>query len=460
MNSTASEETVVLMPELWDLVFNWVGVTEGLANVGRVNHAFRDIVRRQFERRRQNFATRLAEGQVQWKRVECIGSAAPDLQLPESREDDAAEDQRNYIAHSLTYFNLQSTHTGATEPVLARYGGSFPVGVGHNLEVVVPASLCPMLFSPALFFYKFDTATWQRMDRPRSDGWEPEARSGHSAHRINNGAHLLFFGGQYRNRERAPTASHPEGWKFFNDTFLFDLAALAWIPLACKGTPPHPRASHRSVVVGRKLWVVGGCYVDEDYTWHHFADVWTLDLDTWEWKEESVTGDQPRGRQSHSLCVIPNTRRVVLFGGHAEDVPQDLNDCFILDTEHKTWTKVEYANESPDDVPLGRWGHSAFVLGNTLAVLGGISLEPIDQTFALIKYLWVMDLDARQWKRHMLSLHPSACDLSDHDDSDDNEEVERSGVLNRRVAFQAAAVGVDQICLFGGNKDHGLWVLE
>jgi hypothetical protein len=88
-------------------------------------------------------------------------------------------------------------------------------------------------------------------------------------------------------------------------------------------------------------------------------------------------------------------------------------------------------------------------------VLGGISLEPIDQTFALIKYLWVMDLDARQWKRHMLSLHQSACDLSDlsdHNDSDnDNEEVERSGVLNRRVAFQAAAVGVDQICLFGGT---------
>jgi hypothetical protein len=41
--------------------------------------------------------------------------------------------------------------------VLARYGGSFPVGVGHNLEVVLPASLCPMLFSPALFFYKFGT---------------------------------------------------------------------------------------------------------------------------------------------------------------------------------------------------------------------------------------------------------------------------------------------------------------
>jgi hypothetical protein len=30
MNSTASEEAV-LMPELWDLVFNWVSVTEGLA---------------------------------------------------------------------------------------------------------------------------------------------------------------------------------------------------------------------------------------------------------------------------------------------------------------------------------------------------------------------------------------------------------------------------------------------
>jgi hypothetical protein len=42
-------------------------------------------------------------------------------------------------------------------------------------------------------------------------------------------------------------------------------------------------------------------------------------------------------------------------------------------TEHNTWTKVEYANKSPDDVPLGRWGHSAFVLGNTLVR----SLSPI-----------------------------------------------------------------------------------
>lgn len=93
------------------------------------------------------------------------------------------------------------------------------------------------------------------------------------------------------------------------------------------------------------------------------------------------------------------------------------------------------------------------------AVLGGISLEPIDQTFASIRYLWVLDLDARQWKRHMLPLHPSTCDLPDNNDSD-NEVEEQSGVLNRPVAFQASAVGVDQIYLFGGTLPSGLWAQQ
>lgn len=445
MNSC--ENVVVIPPELWGLVFGWVDVTEGLANVGLVNRSFYHLVRLQFQHRHKEFETRLAEGKVEWKRVACVDSAAPGLHLQESREGDEAEERRNYLAHSLTYINRPGDVTG---PVLVRYGGSFPVGEGTNYAAL-PFSPHPMLFSPALFFYQFGTATWQRVDQAGPDGWAPEERSGHSAHRINNGAHLLFFGGQSRNREGARTATHPAGWKFLNDAFLFDLSALAWVPLTCKGTPPHPRVAHRSVIVGRKMWVFGGCFMDEDFCWHHFADVWTLDLDMWEWKEEQITGEQPRGRHSHSLCPIPNTKRAILFGGHADTLPQDLNDCFILDTENKTWTKVEYANE-PECSPPGRWGHSAFVIGNTLAVLGGLSLEPMDPKFALTKYLWVMDIDGRRWKRHTVALHPSVLpDLSDE---------ERAAVLGREVVFQGAAASVDKIYLFGGSTDHGLWVLE
>jgi hypothetical protein len=50
---------------------------------------------------------------------------------------------------------------------------------------------------------------------------------------------------QYRNRFSLPLDGHPEGWKFYDDAFLFDLRQLAWIPLACKGTPPHGRVGHR-----------------------------------------------------------------------------------------------------------------------------------------------------------------------------------------------------------------------
>jgi hypothetical protein len=95
---------------------------------------------------------------------------------------------------------------------------------------------------------------------------------------------------------------NPEGWKFYNDAFIFDLGQLTWTQLKCKGDPPHGRVGHRSVacarsrvlwlerpnlmrlsfdrsvVVDRKLWIFGGTYMDNDFTYHYFADVWTLDL--------------------------------------------------------------------------------------------------------------------------------------------------------------------------------------
>jgi hypothetical protein len=103
----------------------------------------------------------------------------------------------------------------------------------------------------------------------------------------------------------------PEGWKFYNDAFLFDLQHLNWVPLNCKGPLPHPRVGHRwlaiaylfvyyyfllfyilflkafylvhfvrerSVLIGRKMWVFGGTYMDNDFAYHYFNDVWTLDL--------------------------------------------------------------------------------------------------------------------------------------------------------------------------------------
>ena len=108
------------------------------------------------------------------------------------------------------------------------------------------------------------------MDFPAEEGaWAPERRSFASTHLINKGTQMLFFGGQvrrtiafvvvvgegtltlrwpclqYRNRFSLPLDGHPEGWKFYDDAFLFDLRQLAWIPLACKGTPPHGRVGHR-----------------------------------------------------------------------------------------------------------------------------------------------------------------------------------------------------------------------
>lgn len=435
---------VGLPPELWQCVFDWVGTWKGLGSVSRVCRAFHDLALLQIKRRRLAFETRLAEGDLRWKRVACVGTPAPDLRLEELRGEDEDEEQRDYFAHSLTLLYRQPHELlrDMEGPLLARYGGSFYMG----------GNVYDMIFSPAMFFYKFGKASWHRVDLVAKEGaWAPKRRSFASTHLINKGTQILFFGGQYRNRFSLPLDGHPEGWKFYNDAFLFDLRQLAWIPLACKGTPPHGRVGHRSVVIERKMWIFGGTYMDADFTYHYFDDVWTLDLDTLQWTKEQVTGEAPQARQSHSLCRIPNTTQALLWGGNAEVLSskRDLNDCYILDTAAKTWTKVEYANKDSDAVPCGRWCHSSFIVGRSLVVMGGFRRADPKLT---LRQIWVLNIDRREWRKHDVPLHPSVFG--------DLPQAERRSMLERSVSFQGAAMGIEQIYLFGGTKDHGLWILE
>lgn len=102
---------------------------------------------------------------------------------------------------------------------------------------------------------------------------------------------------QYRNRFALPLDGHPEGWRFYNDAFLFDLRSLKWLRLDCKGPLPACRVGHRylfprvavpcprlirlgkrSVIIKRTMWLFGGTYLDSDFKYHYFGDVWTLDL--------------------------------------------------------------------------------------------------------------------------------------------------------------------------------------
>lgn len=140
-------------------------------------------------------------------------------------------------------------------------------------------------------------------------------------------------------------------------------------------------------------------------------DVWTLELDSWQWTQLQTFGAAPcarKGRatqlgslagqlafvmwQQHpdnnatssctaltarqppcstnrpagaSLCATEDGRRLYLFGGHDGNGP--LNDCHYLEVEQLLWNSTEPAGTPPEP----REGHMAAVLGRYLLVSGG-----------------------------------------------------------------------------------------
>jgi hypothetical protein len=61
-----------------------------------------------------------------------------------------------------------------------------------------------------------------------------------------------------------------------------------------------------------------------------------------------------------------------------------------------------------------------------------------------LRQIWVLNIDRREWRKHDVPLHPSVFG--------DLPPAERSSLLERSVSFQGAAMGVEQIYLFGGKQ--------
>eukprot|EP01090_Pellita_catalonica_P014350 TRINITY_DN3640_c0_g2_i1.p1 TRINITY_DN3640_c0_g2~~TRINITY_DN3640_c0_g2_i1.p1 ORF type:complete len:866 (+),score=140.71 TRINITY_DN3640_c0_g2_i1:238-2598(+) len=83
------------------------------------------------------------------------------------------------------------------------------------------------------------------------------ARFGHSANKIGNW--LLVFGGN-------------SGKHYLNDVTLLNLETMSWFKLDCSGARPSPRSFHTSVVVDKKMYVVGG-YCGTDIGDTHVLDM-------------------------------------------------------------------------------------------------------------------------------------------------------------------------------------------
>jgi len=117
-----------------------------------------------------------------------------------------------------------------------------------------------------------------------------------------------------------------------------------------ESTPsPPPRCSHTAVPFNGKLYVFGGELATTDQ-FHHYNDMWCLDLKTFKWELLSSRGATPSSRSGHRTVLLRNL--LILFGGFYESQTDTrwFNDLWIYNIPNNKWTNVPFSRlaQTPD----------------------------------------------------------------------------------------------------------------
>ena len=127
-----------------------------------------------------------------------------------------------------------------------------------------------------LHIFDTDSLSWST---PQVKGKAPSPRSGHSAVVLNDGRHIVFFGGW-------------NGENHLNDLSILDMEEMAWLrsgsDYLVKNEGPSFRSGHSSILLhngdrNNQIMIFGG--------WNHksfISDTWIMDLDGFGDKAESA----------------------------------------------------------------------------------------------------------------------------------------------------------------------------
>lgn len=141
-------------------------------------------------------------------------------------------------------------------------------------------------------------------------GQVPSRRFGHSGvvHAASN--RLIVFGGW-------------DGRDTLNDLYEYDFTTEEWRRMQANGTAPPHRYRHTAVIFGDNMFVFGGV----DKTHSRFNDLQRLDLTTNTWSEVCTTGNIPSSRTFHRAVVVGS--KMYLLGGY--DGTDRLQDLYAID---------------------------------------------------------------------------------------------------------------------------------
>jgi hypothetical protein len=148
----------------------------------------------------------------------------------------------------------------------------------------------------------------------------------------------------------------------FDDTWSLDPSPV-WANVSAAGTRPIKRCLCRGAWdTKRNRFLMFGGQTDGT---PFLGDLWAFDGQTW---TEITTEPKPSPRNFYAMAET-DPGRIALFGGNTVDVPGPMNDLWFFDGATDTWTLAQLGGEAPS----ARYGHDAVWLPESrrLIVFGG-----------------------------------------------------------------------------------------
>uniref|UniRef100_A0A6B2LB19 Uncharacterized protein n=1 Tax=Arcella intermedia TaxID=1963864 RepID=A0A6B2LB19_9EUKA len=128
---------------------------------------------------------------------------------------------------------------------------------------------------------------------------------------------------------------------FPNDLHVFDIDKKMWYKPECKGNWPSRRIGCFGTVIHQKLYIYGGGDYNRERESYdsQYDEIWSLDLESYTWKQEITTGISPKSPIfSHWFSI---GHHIVVIG---------INHCYFFDTVSHYWDKIEVQQLPPNPV--------------------------------------------------------------------------------------------------------------
>jgi len=206
---------------------------------------------------------------------------------------------------------------------------------------------------------------------------------------------LVFFGGDDSVPVNCTTReTHQVGqlYSYDIDCQQFNLIEVSGGPgPRARGTAVHDSRRNRMLLFGGRYRASGtGNY-------ELYDELWSLDLNTYEWTLLETTGGGPSARVNTASAYNSNTDELVLFGGNTSNNGlqfQPMDDVWLLNLETLAWRQLEVQNTQG---PVARLFHTAGIdsENHRLYVYGGGDEGAWQGPF--LGDLWMLDLNAGEW---------------------------------------------------------------